>query len=111
LERDEFGPVFQQAKVRFTKTAGPIPDVDLRHSLQQQYGALIIDAINNAQRASEMNGSAQRPMLLLSRLFRERALIRDTQEQYASDMHLADDWERQFLAVGGHLDKTTRSNH
>jgi hypothetical protein len=37
-------------------------------------------------------------------LLRERALIRDTAEEYASDMHSADDWQRQFLTAGGHLD-------
>jgi tetratricopeptide (TPR) repeat protein len=111
LEHDEFGPALQQAKARFAKTAGPIPDADLRHSLRQQYAALINDAISNAQRASEMNGSAQAPLLLLSRLFRVRALIRNTQEQYAADMQTAEDWQRQFLTVGGHIADTKARSH
>lgn len=102
MEHDEFGPVLQQAKSRFAKTHGPIPNAEIRHSLQQQYGTLIDDAISNAQHASEMNANWQAPLLLLARLFRERAVIRDTQEQYAADMHSAADWRRQFLAVGGH---------
>jgi len=104
LERDEFGPAVQQAKARFSKNAGPIPDVNLRRELQQQYAAILDDAISNAQHASEMNGNLQRPLLLLSQLFRERALLRDTQEQYATDMHSSADWQRQFLATGGHID-------
>src|SRR5581483_11435 len=102
LQRDEFGPPLEQAKVRFAKTAGPIPNIDLRHRLQEQYGALINDAITNARRASELNATMHAPLLLLSRLFRQRALLSDTQEQYATDMQSADDWERQFLSVGGH---------
>lgn len=110
-EHDEFGPALQGAKARFAKTAGPIPDADLRRSLRQQYAALIDDAIGNAQRASEMNGAAQRPLLLLSRLFGERALLRDSQEQYTADMHIAADWRRQFLAVGGHIADTSGADH
>jgi tetratricopeptide (TPR) repeat protein len=104
LERDEFGPAIQQAKARFSGNRGPLPDAGLRHSLQQQYGSLVEDAIQNGQKASEMAAHSPQPLLLMSRLLRERALIRDTAEEYASDMHSADDWQRQFLTAGGHLD-------
>ncbi|HEY1212997.1 MAG TPA: tetratricopeptide repeat protein [Bryobacteraceae bacterium] len=106
LERDEFGPVLQQAKARFGKIHGPIPDPGLRHALQQRYGSLIDEAIANAKQASEMNAAPTSSLLLTSRLLRQRALIRDTQAQYATDMHSADDWQRQFLAVGGHLQES-----
>jgi hypothetical protein len=106
LEHDEFGPAIQEGKARFAKLAGPIPDPVLRHSLQQQYAATLDDAISNAQHASEMDARAQRPLLLLSRLLRERALIRDTKDQYATDMQFAKDWEQQFLAIGGHIEST-----
>jgi tetratricopeptide (TPR) repeat protein len=104
LERDEFGPAIQQAKARFSGNRGPLPDAGLRHSLQQQYGSLVEDAVQNGQKASEMAAHSPQPLLLMSRLLRERALIRDTAEEYASDMHSADDWQRQFLTAGGHLD-------
>ncbi len=51
-----------------------------------------------------MVAHSPKPLLLMSRLLRERALLRDTPEQYAADMHSADDWQRQFLTAGGHLD-------
>ena len=109
LERDQFGPTIrgaaQQAAARFSSNKGPLPDADLRHKLQQQYGSLIDDAIANAQKASELNGNSPRPLLLTSRLFRERAVIRETPEQYSADMHSADDWQIQFQAVGGHLER------
>jgi tetratricopeptide (TPR) repeat protein len=104
LERDEFGPAIQQAKARFSGNRGPLPDTELRHSLQQQYGSLMDDAIQNGQKASEMAAHSAQPLLLMSRLLRERALLRDTPEEYATDMHSADDWQRQFLIAGGHLD-------
>jgi hypothetical protein len=104
LQRDEFGPAIQQAKARFSANRGPLPDTELRHSLQQQYGSLIEDAIQNGQKAAEMAAHSPQPLLLMSRLLRERALIRDTPEEYAGDMHSADDWQRQFLTAGGHLD-------
>ncbi len=107
LEHDQFGPPVQEAKARFSNIAGPLPDTELRRSLQQTYGALIDDAINNAQQATAANARFQRPLLLLSRLFRERAVLRDTQDQYVTDMQLAKNWEQQFLATGGHLDSTT----
>jgi hypothetical protein len=76
LERDEFGPPIQQARARFPKNAGPLPDVNLRHALQQQYAAHVDDAIAQAQQASAMGRNTQTPPLLLSRLFRERAVLR-----------------------------------
>jgi len=107
LQRDEFGPAIQQAKARFSGKPGPLPDSDVRHALQQQYGALIDEAIQNAQKASEMAAHSPKPLLLMSQLLRERALLRDTPEQYAADMHSADDFQRQFLTAGGHLEGTT----
>lgn len=104
LEHDQFGPPLQEARARFPKNAGPIPDAALRRSLRQTYGPSIDDSISNAQQASAANARFQRPLLLLSRLFRERALLGDTQDQYVADMQSAKNWEQQFLAVGGHLD-------
>lgn len=103
LERDEFGPALQQAEARFGKNNGPIPEPGLRHALQQQYGSLIDNAIANAKQASALNANATGPLLLTARLLQQRALIRDTQEQYAADMHSAEDWKRQFLISGGHI--------
>ncbi len=108
LERDEFGPAIQQAKAASGANAGPLPDSNLRRSLQRQYGSLIDDAIGNAQKASELDANSPRPLILVARLLRERAVIRDTAELYTSDMHSAEDWQQQFLAVGGHLDPAAR---
>jgi tetratricopeptide (TPR) repeat protein len=102
LERDEFGPVIQQAKGRSAKTAGPLSDPEFRRALQSQYAELINDAIANAKRASELNGRSARPLLLLSKLLQDRAVIRDTTEQYTADMQSAEQWRLQFLSVGGH---------
>jgi tetratricopeptide (TPR) repeat protein len=110
LERDQFGPAIQQAKAQSGKTDGPIPDPNVRKTLQKQYGALIHQAIANAKQASDLNGKSARPLLLLSRILQERALIRDTQDQYAADMQSAQQWKLQFLAVGGHTGDETDSH-
>lgn len=102
LERDEFSPPIQQVKARSGNKPGPLADVQLRQGLQQQYGELIEDAILNARKASEMSANSLRPLLLMSRLLKERALLRDTPEQYASDMHSAQDFYRHFVINGGH---------
>lgn len=107
MERDQFAPAIQQAKAQSSKSGGPISDPAVRQGLQKQFGALIRQAIGNAKRASELNGKSARPLLLLSRIFEERALIRDTQEQYAADMQSAQQWKLQFLAVGGHAGDET----
>lgn len=104
LERDEFGPPVQQAQARSGRQKGPLPDVNLRAALRRDYEKLMNDALGNALQASNMNGNDPRPMLLLSRIYRERAILRDTPGEYAADMSKAADWQRQFLAVGGHLD-------
>jgi tetratricopeptide (TPR) repeat protein len=107
LERDQFGPAIQQANAQAGKTGGPIPDPNVRQQLQKQYGTLIRQAIANAKQASSLNGKAASPLLLLSRILQERALIRDTQQQYAADMQSAQQWKLQFLAVGGHTGDDT----
>lgn len=104
LERDQFGPAIQEAKTHFGASNGAIPDAKVRHHLQQQYGRLIDDAVDNAKKAAEMKANSSQSLLLLSRLLRERALIRETADEYTSDMHSAEDFQRQFLTVGGHLD-------
>jgi tetratricopeptide (TPR) repeat protein len=104
LERDEFGPALQSVKARGSTPSGPIPDASVRHSLQQQYGALVDEAVSYARQAVEMSVSPTRSLLLLSRLLRERALLRETSEQSSADWHAAEDYWRQFLAAGGHVD-------
>jgi hypothetical protein len=104
LEQDEFGPAIQQAKARAGKEGGPISELNVRRALQKQYYGLIEDAIANAQRASELNSNSAKPLLLISQMLKERALLRDTQEQYTGDMRSAEQWRLQFLAVGGHLE-------
>ena len=106
LERDQFSPALQKARAQSNKTNGPISDVDYRRELKQQYGSLIDDAISNVRSASEMDSHLTKSFLLMARLLRERALIRETQQDYSVDMHSADDWLRQFLAAGGHLDQS-----
>jgi len=49
-----------------------------------------------------MNANSPKPLLLMWRLLQERALIRDTLDEYTSDMHEAEDWQRQFLSTGSH---------
>ncbi len=105
VERDQFSPALQKARAQSGKTAGPIADVDLRRELSGQYGALLDDAINNAKTATDLDGHSTKAFLLMSRLLRERAAIRDTPQDYSLDMHSAEDWRRQFLAAGGHLDQ------
>jgi tetratricopeptide (TPR) repeat protein len=102
LERDEFGPVIQSAKARDGKNPGPVSDLNARRMLQQHFANLIDDAIANATRASELNGHSGRPLLLLSKLLRERALLRDTPEQYEGDIRSSEQLRLQFMATGGH---------
>jgi tetratricopeptide (TPR) repeat protein len=107
LQRDEFGPPIQAAHSRMGQQKGPIPDANARAALRNDYGKLVDDAISNAQQATNMNGNDPRPLLFLSKVYRERALLQDTPAEYGTDMRKAGDWQRQFLAVGGHLDSGT----
>lgn len=105
VERDQFGPAIQKAKAESKRANGPIPDKDWRRELQQKYGALVDDAISNAHSAADFDPPSTRALILMARLLRERAQIRDTQQDYEADMQSASDWQRQFLAAGGHLDE------
>jgi hypothetical protein len=104
IERDNFATPIQQASGRQSKPDGPIPDAAVRKDLQSQYASVIEDAIANAKTASQMDGTFTAPLLLLSKIVKERALIRDTKEEFASDMRSAGQWRLQFLSAGGHID-------
>jgi hypothetical protein len=64
---------------------------------------MVDDAIASVQSALELNDDEAKPLLLMARLLRDRAVIRETQEQYTTDLRGTEDCRRQYLAVGGHL--------
>jgi TonB family protein len=75
---------------------GPLPST-ARQQLKAQYSPIIEDGIANLDRALQLDPQYDDAMAYLNLLIRERADLRDTKEEYAADVDVADQWVRKAL--------------
>jgi tetratricopeptide (TPR) repeat protein len=78
---------------------GPIKDAGLRQGLRAQFLPAIEDGIERLQRAVEIEGEYQEAMTYLNLLYREKADLEDSAEEYRADMAQANDWLQQAREV------------
>jgi tetratricopeptide (TPR) repeat protein len=86
---------------------GPLKDKDVRTQLREKYSAIINDGISNLETANKVNKDANYfdAMAYLNLLFRERADLAETPEQYQKDMNTAEDYFQQAKAKQQKLQK------
>lgn len=77
---------------------GPLPAAQ-RESLKGQYSALLEEGIENLNRALLIDPNYSDAMAYINLLIRERADLRDTKEEYAADIAIADEWVHKALAA------------
>jgi len=77
---------------------GPLPD-PARQELKTQYSAVLDDGIANLDRALLLDPGYSDAMAYMNLLIRERADLRDTKEEYSSDIAIADQWVSRALAA------------
>ena len=76
---------------------GPIPNPKAREELAQHNGPLIDEGINHLQEAVKIDPLYDDAMAYINLLFRQKADIADTKEQYEEFSTIADEWSEKVL--------------
>jgi hypothetical protein len=75
---------------------GPLP-APQRQELKAKYSAMVDEGIANFERALQIDPQYSDAMAYMNLLIRERADLRDTKEEYAADVAVADEWVQKSL--------------
>lgn len=76
---------------------GPLPNAAVRQELRDNYWAAVEDGISNLKKALDIDPTYDDAMAYLNLLYRERADLRDTAEEYRQDVEVADGWLQKAL--------------
>lgn len=69
---------------------GPIPDAKIRQELREKYSAIVDDGIQKLERAHDLDKNYDDAMAYLNLLYRERADLAESPDQFKQDMAQAD---------------------
>lgn len=93
-------PVRTAARVKLgmkPEDPGPIKDKKVREEIRERNMPLIEDGIKNLSKAIELDPNYDDAMAYLNLIYRERADLEDTPDQYQKDSQLADSWVQKSL--------------
>ncbi len=76
---------------------GPLKDKKAREELRAKYWDTIDDGIKNLQRALDLDSNYDDAMAYLNLLYRERADLSETQQEYNQDIQSANNWLQKAL--------------
>lgn len=76
---------------------GPLKDKKVRDELRAKYLEMVNDGIKNLDKALEIDPRYDDAMAYLNLLYRERADLADTPEEYKGDIKQADEWLQKTL--------------
>lgn len=76
---------------------GPLKDKKAKEELKAKHGAMLDDAIKSLERALEIDKEYDDAMAYMNLLYRERADLADSSEEYKKDVDLADNWIQKAL--------------
>ncbi len=95
-------PVLGQARNKLgmkPEDPGPLKDKKVREELRGKYLDMVNDGIHNLDRALEIDPKYDDAMAYLNLLYRERADLAETPEEYKADIQQADQWLQKTLDV------------
>lgn len=93
-------PAFGEARARLgmkQEDPGPLRDPALRAELRARFSRVIDDGISHLQRALEIDPQYDDAMAYLNLLYRERADLSETPEEYQRDVATADEWLQKAM--------------
>jgi tetratricopeptide (TPR) repeat protein len=93
-------PALMEARAKMgmkPEDPGPLKDKKVRAELRDQYLAMINDGIKNLDKALEIDKEYDDAMAYLNLLYRERADLAETVEEYNRDTDTADRWVEKTL--------------
>ncbi len=95
LRPEEPGPLKTPAAPKGKKKGAPEPD--LKADLKAKYWQPLSDGIEDEKKALQIDPDYENAMVYMNLLYRYRAILDDTKEQYDADMKTADDWLNKSL--------------
>jgi TonB family protein len=96
----KFYPELSASRVRLgmrPEDPGPLRDLNTRQDLRARFGDIVDEGLRNLQKALEIDPEFGDAMAYMNLLIRERADLRDTVEDYRSDVQTADAWVQKAL--------------
>jgi tetratricopeptide (TPR) repeat protein len=93
-------PVLMEARAKLgmrPEDPGPLKDNKVRTELREKYLDTINDGIKNLNKALEVDKEYDDAMAYLNLLYRERADLAESKEEYAKDIDTADVWVNKTL--------------
>jgi tetratricopeptide (TPR) repeat protein len=93
-------PILSQARSQMKMRPdepGPLKDKKAREELRTKYWDMINDGIQNLNHALDLDPKYDEAMAYLNLLYRERADLADTQDEYKADVNQADMWMQKTL--------------
>lgn len=93
-------PADQKARVEMgmkLEDPGPLKDKKVRDEMKAKYDPVIGDGLKNLDKALEVDPNYVDAMAYENLLFRERADLADTKEDYEKDIKTADGWMQKAL--------------
>lgn len=88
---------------------GPLRDAAVRRQLKQEYSALIENGMSNLQKALEIDPAYSDAMAYMNLFIRERADLKDSEEECRRDVALADQWVQRALEAKKSQAQTSQS--
>jgi len=76
---------------------GPLKDKKAKEELKAKHGAMLDGAIKDLEKALELDKEYDDAMAYMNLLYRERADLADSSEEYKKDVEVADNWIQRAL--------------
>lgn len=95
-------PILGQARTGMgmkPEDPGPLKDKKVREELRAKYWDMVNDGIKNLDHALEIDSNYTEAMAYLNLLYRERADLANTPEEYRADIAQADSWLAKALDI------------
>jgi TonB family protein len=100
IDWKKWHPVWLRTREHFGMTpdvSGPLPNASVRRELMERYGLLIEHGISNLEKALQIDPGYHDAMAYMNLMIHERADLRDSLEEYRSDIALADQWVQKAI--------------
>lgn len=78
---------------------GPLKDAAVRQTLRAKYLAVLQEGIDHLNRAVEIEAEYDDAMAYLNLVYREKADLENTPEEYQEDIAKADEWRQKALEI------------
>jgi len=102
IDWSEWYPEYGRARLELgmkQDDKGPFKDKKKREELKHKFGATIQDGLTNLEKALKLDPNYDDAMAYLNLLYRERADLADTKEEYEASVKTAEQWFNKAMEI------------